>query len=291
MTLKKLNKFKTAFIFLALVFSGCGSQKNEGVRNDTVLDAYRLIDDQRSDEAIQLLETSLAQDPSKSEYKVVLASAYAHKAGIKIQKLVPLLTQSDKIKKLGEPNLNSPTAATTSQRVNASAQNIAKLLSKFSGFFEAYALIPQVSKDQATYLTHAVYLLNDIGSALKPEDVLYRAVLETVLLKYELAEGFIGELIEPETHGDKTCRLNLGNINDSVIRMGKLLIDICNDIGFVKPKEASDMKKIADQVSESVTNITMATTAVTVADEAANIFLKEAALQNGFGKIIKCGGD
>ena len=273
-----------------LVMFGCAGSKNEGVRNDTVLEAYRLIDDQRTDEAIQLLETSLVADPSKSEYKVVLASAYAHKAGIKIQKLVPMLTQSDKIKKLNDQSLDASLDDSVSGKVNSGALNIARLLTKFSGFFEAYALVPTVTKNQAVYLTHAIYLLNDVGNDLKPEDVLYRAVLETVLFKYFLAEGFIGELIEPKAKDQVSCRLDLGNVNDSIVKMGKLLIDICNDIGYVNPKQAVDMKKIAEQVSESVTNLTIATTAVTAADEAANIFLKQVAIQNGFGKIIKCGG-
>jgi NRPS condensation-like uncharacterized protein len=73
--------------------------------------------------------------------------------------------------------------------------------------------------------------------------------------------------------------------------MGKLLIDIYNDIGFANPKQAVDMRKMAEQTSDSVTNLTIATTTVTVLDEAANIFLRQAAIQNGFGKIIKCGGN
>ena len=290
MKFKKILKITISiFVFSSFLF-GCGNKKDNS-RNDTVLEAYRLIDEQRTDEAIELLETSLSQEPSNTDYKAVLASAYAHKAGIKIQKLVPVLSQSDKLKKLNDKLSEVSKTESASVRVNAGALNIAVILAKFSGFFEAYASVPLVNKDQATYLVHAIYLLNDIGNKIKPEDVLYRAVLEIVLLKHYIAEGFIGEFIEPQTKGEQTCKLDLGNVNDTIIKMGKLLIDIYNDIGFANPKQAVDMKEMAEQTSDSVTNLTIATTAVTVLDEAANIFLRQAAIQNGFGKIIKCGGN
>ncbi len=290
--MKFKNLLKVTLV-LSLAFSalfGCGT-KSESQQNDNVLKAYRLIDEQRTDEAIELLETSLTQDPSNTEYKKVLASAYAHKAGIKIQKLVPALNQSDKLKKLNDKLPELASSQSTTEKVNAGALNIALLLTRFAGFFEAYASVPMVDNSQAAYLTHAIYLLNDIGSQIKQEDVLYRAVLEIVLFKHILSDGLIGEFIAPKTKDEQTCRIDLGNVNDTIVRLGKLMIDVYNDIGFANPKQAGDMKKMAEQTSDSISNITIATTTVTVLDEAATLFLKQAALQNGFGKIIKCGGN
>lgn len=290
MKFKKILKVTLVLSLAVSTLFGCGT-KNESQQNDTVLKAYRLIDEQRTDEAIELLESSLTQDPSNSEYKAVLASAYAHKAGIKIQKLVPVINQSDKLKKMNDKIPEIGSNQSTTEKVNAGALNIAMLLTRFAGFFEAYASVPLVDKNQATYLTHAIYLLNDIGAQIKQEDVLYRAVLEIVLFKHILAEGLIGEFIAPQTKDEQTCRIDLGNVNDTVVKLGKLMIDIYNDIGFANPKQAGDMKKMAEQTSDSVSNITIATTTVTVLDEAATIFLRQAAIQNGFGKIIKCGGN
>ena len=289
----KFKKILKVTLILSLAVStlfGCGA-KNESQQNDTVLKAYRLIDEQRTDEAIELLETSLTQNPSNSEYKAVLASAYAHKAGIKIQKLVPAINQSGNLKKMNDKLPEIGSNKSTTDKVNDGALSIAMLLTRFAGFFEAYASVPVVTKDQATYLTHAIYLLNDIGSQMKQEDVLYRAVLEVVLFKHILAEELIGEFVSPQTKDEQTCRIDLGNVNDTIVKLGKLMIDIYNDIGFANPKQAGDMKKMAEQTSDSVTNITIATTTVTVLDEAATIFLRQAAIQNGFGKIIKCGGN
>jgi hypothetical protein len=290
MNFKKNLQLTIAFLFFTLACFGCG-HKNETQQENNILKAYRLIDEQRTDEAIELLENSLAEDPQNTDYKSVLASAYAHKAGIKIQKLVPAINQAEKLKKIDDKSASTAEPHSAIEKVNADALNIAALLGKFAGFFEVYASIPLVSKEQGPYLSHAIYLLNDIGNTIKPEDVLYRAVLEIVLLKHILAENLVGEFVASPTKDKQTCLIDIGSVNDTVVTIGKLMIDIYNDIGFANPQQAEAMKKLANETSDSVSNITIATTTVTVLDEAATIFLKQAAIQNGFGKIIKCGGN
>ena len=289
----KLDQRKTITLlfiglFLSVLVLGCA--KKEDKKEDTVLKAYRLIDEQRTDEAIELLESAIAKEPSNTQYKAVLASAYAHKGGIKVQKLVPIINHSEKLKKLSEklPEVNK--SESHSQRVNQTALNLAALLLRFSGFLEAYASVPLVTKDQATYLRHAIYILNDLGDKVRQEDVLYRAILEIVLLKHILAENFIGEFMEPATKEEVTCRIDLGHVNDTAITLGKLLIDIFNDIGFSNPKQSEQMKRMANETSETISNLTIFFTSATVVDEASNIFIRQAAIQNGFGKIIRCNG-
>lgn len=288
--MKIQNLMKRAFLcFIVLGILGCADKK-QNQRDDTVLNAYRLIDENRNDEAIQLLETSLQDDPSNYDYKAVLSSAYAHKAGIRIQNLIPAVQKSSQLKKINE-NSKLGASDTLGGKIDSGALVIAGMLGKFSGVLETYASVPTVDKTQSTYLIHAIYLLNSLGTGIKPEDVIYRAVLEIVLFKYYLAEGFIGEFVEPKVKDEVSCRLDLGNVNDSIIKIGKLLIDIFNDIGFANPKQAEDMKRLSTETSDSISSLTIATTTVTVIDEAANIFLKQTAIQNGFGKIIKCGGN
>jgi 23S rRNA G2069 N7-methylase RlmK/C1962 C5-methylase RlmI len=80
-------------------------------------------------------------------------------------------------------------------------------------------------------------------------------------------------------------------LHGAIVELGKLLIDIYNDAGIINPKQAATSKQLAEQVKDAILKITDATTAVTVVDETVNVLLKQAAIQNGFGKIIKCGGD
>lgn len=287
----RLNKLALipALVVFTLIFCGCGKQQNHN--EDTVLKAYRLIDEQRTDEAIELLEGELNKTPNNNEYKSVLASAYAHKAGIKIQKLVPVISQADRLKKLKEKYEGIDKKSSFSNQLNKLALNASSLFIKLSSMMEAYASVPVLSVDQATYLRHAIYILNSIGKSATQEDVLYRAILEVVLFKHILSENLIGEFMEPATKDELKCRIDLGNLNDTLINLGKLLIDIYNDLGFANPKQAGDMKKLSLETSEAISDLTMTTTTIAVLDEASTIFLKQAVVQYGFGKIIKCNGN
>jgi hypothetical protein len=72
---------------------GCGKKTNKNEQDEVVLKSYRLIDSDRADEAIELLENHLSKDSTNNTYKSVLASAYAHKGGVKIQKFIPIVNQ------------------------------------------------------------------------------------------------------------------------------------------------------------------------------------------------------
>lgn len=286
---EKKYRFALALIaFISLMSFGCDKQDRHN--EDSVLRAYQLIDEQRTDEAIELLETELNKNPNSNEYKSVLASAYAHKAGIKIQKLVPVINQADCLNKLKEKSSEVDKKESFSNRLNKMAIDASSLFVKLSNVMEAYASVPVLTADQATYLRHAIYLLTSIGKGLTQDDVLYRAVLEIILFKYILSENLIGEFTESVVVDEAKCRIDIGNLNETLINLGKLLIDIYNDLGFVDPKRADDMRKLSEETSDTVSNLTIATTTIAVLDEASTMFLKQAIIQQGFGKIIKCNG-
>lgn len=104
--LRAINPTRFFIIMLVAmgIISGC-KKKSEGPSQGIVLKAYRLIDENRDDEAIDLLESELKRDPKNSEIKFILASAYAHKAGFKIQKLVPTINQTYNLKKLSRKKI------------------------------------------------------------------------------------------------------------------------------------------------------------------------------------------
>jgi hypothetical protein len=289
MIFQKRNWLSVGMIFLLSMTISCAKSRQQ-TQDDPVLEAYRLIDEQRTDEAIELLETSIANDPSNTTYKPVLASAYAHKAGIRIQTLIPFLVESEKLKKMDSKPSESSKLPTAGEQLNASVLSISQLLRSFSTASEVYASIPLISKKNLVHLNQAIFLLNDAGAKIKPEDALYRAVLEVVLFKYILAEDLVGEFAAPKEKNSQSCRIDIGNLNNSVIKLGRLLIDIYSDLGIANPKNAGDVKQMSAKTADAISNVTIATTTVTILDEASNLFLKQSIIQNGFGKIIKCGG-
>lgn len=287
----KMKKLITASLLAVacIVINACAKNDTQNKKEDVVLKSYRLIDEQRTDEAIELLESELASDPDNYEYKITLASAYAHKGGMKVQKFVPAVSKADKMKDLKLSLEDVDDKASVSNQVNTTAINVARLLTQFAQFFEVYAVIPVINSDQATYIKHAIYLLNETDDRLKPEDALYRAILGIIMFKHILAEGLIGEFVKPE--GSETCRFDLGNVNDTFVELGKTLIGVLNDIGYANDDQAKDLKTTSDEVADTVSNLTLATTSLMVIDEASSMFLQQAVIQHGFGKLIKCGGD
>lgn len=287
-----LKHTQTLILATTLLLATACAPKKSNQHEDFVLQSYRLIDEQRTSEAIALLERELINDPGNYSYKIVLASAYAHKAGFKIQKLVPTIMQIDKLNKSTEKKEN--VQKETSQKskdngANNTTLQIAALFSKISGALEAYSSIPVINRDESTYLVHAIRILNDLAGELKPEDAVYKAILEVVLFKHILAEDLLGEFAPPSTKGEANCRVDLETVNGTVINLGKLLIDIYTDLGFSNPSQAQKMTSIANETAEAVSDITLGITTMSIIDEASNVLLKQSAIQNGFGKIVKCG--
>lgn len=247
-----------SYLFLLVLCVSCAANKSDQ-RNNSVLEAYRLIDENRTDEGIQLLEDSLKADPLNSELKMVLASAYAHKAGIKIQKLVPAIIHADKIKKISEAKKPYSEQADTNAKINLAAFNIAKTLSQFAVFFEAYATIPLINKEQSVYIKHAIQLINEMTGDMKSEDLI-----------------------------NKNCQIDVSQINQTLISLGKLTIDIFNDLAIANPKQASQMKNSAAQAVDAVMALNIATTSISIIDEISQLFIKDIAVQNNFGRIFRC---
>jgi tetratricopeptide (TPR) repeat protein len=275
-------------LVLSTLLTGC-ARKNKS--EDTVLRAYRLIDAQRTDEAIELLEQKLNEDPKNYDYKVVLASAYAHKGGFKVQKLVQAVSQIKGIGDLAAPKKHPEKGDSVTVRVDLAAEQLAFIFSQVNGFLSTYRSVPSITNEDAVYLVHAIYLYSELNERIKPEDSLYRAALEIILFKHVLAEDFIGNFVEPKDKLTSACKLNIASINDNIVKVGKLLIDIFSDLAASNPDTAEQMRKSAAQTGEVVTDLTLTTTSLVAFDEASNVFLKQAVIQNGFGKIIKCDGD
>ncbi len=278
-----------------LLLGACGSKKAE--KSETpVLKAYRLIDEQRTDEAIELMEKSLSQDPGNYEYKVVLSSAYAHKGGIKIQKLLPSLLLAEKLTKLNarearlRDQLKKTPDRTRTGETNRAAIQVAFLLAKYSSYFDLYASIPTITPTQSTYVQQAIRLLNSLPSTIQPHDALYRAILEVVLFKHILAENLVGEFSPPTTKDEASCRLNLSLVNDTVIKLGKLLIDIYNDVGISNPKQAENMKQLSEETADVVSSLSISISTLSFMDDVAQDFLKQSTIQGGFGKVVRCAG-
>ncbi|NCN40775.1 hypothetical protein GW916_05940 [bacterium] len=276
---------------MTLTFAACSKNQSTDLNSeDVILKSYMLIDSQRTDEAIDVLEIELSKNPGNQKVRSALASAYAHKGGIRVQKLVSAVAKVEALSDLSEAVLGRDEGISLSENIDKIALSTAKIFSHFSNVFALYESIPTVTKDESIYVSHAISLLDEIGDSIPQEDALYRAILSIVLFKHLFSENLIGEVLKTKFEAGG-CQLNIGEINDSIIKLGKLLLSILRDLKISNPSQAGDLEKVSDEISSTTSNLTLATSSLIVIDSAASVFLQQNFIENGLGKLIRCGGD
>lgn len=287
----KLCIFKALLLLGLCTFIGC-KKKNYQPKEDTVVKAYRLIDEQRTSEAIDLLEEELKKDSStnNSEIKFVLASAYAHKAGIKIQVLVPAVTQLYKFQNATKKKKSVQKQATSGKPVNKIAVTVSAMFNQISATLETYAAIPVVTETQVDFLKHAIDLIHSIEAPINQEQALYRAVLEIILFKYTMEESLLTAptSIDFAIVEDKNCVINIKKLNESIVPLAKLLIDIFNDMALANPKHSESLIKSSAEINAYLTDLALASSTINVMDDFSASFIKRSAFELGLGKMIKC---
>lgn len=255
--------------------------------SDPILKSYRLIDTQRTDEAIELLEVELSRDPKRDELRIALASAYAHKAGMKIQKFVGIVTQSERLEKLIKSMDERKPPAEKTTAVDEASLRMANVLKRFSVVAEIYAGVPSIESQNVIYLQHAIHLLSE-DKSIPAKNVVYRLILQILLFKHFLNEKWISEPEVINGKKIKQCSLSAATVNDNIVNLGRLLINIVHDVGYVDPNQAAKMKSLAARIGDEIASASLVLTGVSLLDEAAKISLAETAKAQGFGKMVEC---
>lgn len=279
---------------LSFLVSACSSKEQELKEGDVLLTSYRLIDEQRTDEAISLLELELKKNQGDYDLQVALASAYAHKGGFKIQKLMPAFKSADEIKKLAKERKKQQKPSTEKPKKeeiqltgsDRTTRDISDLLVKASKFVNIYTSIPSITVEEAVYLNHAIYLLDELKSSILPPEALYRAVLRIVQLKHLIAKDFQENEFSSEGF---TCNDGLTQGTKRLLDVSQVIVHIISDLVIVNPKDAEVLNSITLQISESVSHLTSVSTSLIVLEETSNAYLQQSAIQQGFGNLFKCG--
>lgn len=283
--------FKALLLLGLCVFMGC-KKKPKQPKEDTVVKAYRLIDEQRTSEAIDLLEEELKKDSSihNNEIKFVLASAYAHNAGIKIQVLVPAVTQLYKFQNATKKKKLAQQYSASGKPVNKIAVTVSAMFNQISATLETYAAIPGVTEAQVDFLKHAIELINSIEAPVTQEQALYRAVLKIILFKYMMEESLLTApaSIDVAIVEDKNCVINIKKLNESLVPLGKLLITIFNDMAIANPRHSESLTKTSTEINTQLAEMALASNTFSVMDEFSASLIKRSALELGLGKMIKC---
>ncbi len=164
-----------SYIVLLLSALSCSSKEQPATRESALSKGFAMLDHRQYDEAIQYFADLAEKDPHY-QVKLAWASAYAARAGVKIETIYAFVTAK-----------NSTTPELQIRLKGMSLDQQAKdLLNSLGTYSAVWNKIPSVSQSAREDLQRAVNIL-------KQEDVpgvrLYSAALHAVILKSSIEEG------------------------------------------------------------------------------------------------------
>lgn len=189
-----MKKWILPFILLLAVNLSCQPAR----QNDPFVSGFEKIDQGNYDEAIHYFSDMHSKDPNNPKIKMALASAYAGSAGLKIDRFWnfakemrgPAIT-SESLKNhpfylLNKKNIE-PFESIIPIETKADLDQAFLLMSGLDTYRTRAQIYPYVKKDRRPDVEKAVAILNaenNQGASL------YRAILNGVLLRSDLDDGF-----------------------------------------------------------------------------------------------------
>ncbi|MGE0632500.1 MAG: tetratricopeptide repeat protein [Pseudobdellovibrionaceae bacterium] len=271
-----MNKILLLSFCAFLALNGCGrlEKKSESPQ----LKSYKLIDAGRSDEAIVLMERELEANPENRSYRMTLASAYAHKAGFKIQKLLPLIKNGKPL-----PSWKSIQKANAKKsKTELATLKLSWHLRNYLHFMETYRSIPDIHEDKIGYLRAAIETMQVLEKPY-PEEALYRTVLNVLLLKYQIQNEILGK-----KKSQDTCKIDLSFIEDRIKSVGETLIDMMSDMEIVTPKKKKEYSELREDTVEVVFNAKVTLELMKFNGALSDADLASLASRSGYDNLFGC---
>lgn len=235
---------------------GCG-RENKAQDETPLLHAYRLIDENRTDEAISLLSdelTKISQTGSNddrtqaeiTELRVTLASAYAKKAGISIKEIAKSMDLGQKIAKT-DFEVNDNIIIIGSPKGDQSLKEIIHLFAYYLKLVKNLSVIPQVEESNVVYLTRALKVLDGTQN-LKSADLLYTIILELVYFKTILSSKELSDSAPRVVVKKGQCVVDVFKFKQLLEKLSKVILSGYENLAKLFPanekKYESDAKSI-----------------------------------------------
>ncbi len=253
--------FLIILIFLLNTITSCKLNSNENKQSSSRLTAYKLIDTDHADDAILMLEDELENNDQtfieRSESLFTLSSAYASKAGIRIDTLIPLITelkQMFKIQKQLKESQNKieekrrQVSASTNQTLGTDSdlimESFSLLLTEQTLSLKIFSQVPIIQSQSLPYLTHSVRLLEELITYNPlPQYGIYKVILQTILLKSKIVEFQSDPEIEKKM---SSCTLDIFKTSELIDIISENTIAIYSALSISNPssREKNDISII-----------------------------------------------
>jgi len=233
-------------IYLNLLLLGCSHPSEKTQRSEKenkILDAKRLIDQNDDERAIRILEEMKTADPGDHDVLVTLASAYAHRGQFKIQKMIGIVSEivrnSQKLERDGEKG---------NDKENESIP-MARLARQLNAFLNVYEKIPLVEVSQNEDLETALLLLHQIPPHLmESADYLFRGAIRLFTFKFQMGSP----IQESGEWSQDSCRTGQEKLKQRLMLAGQSLVLVLDDFISAAPKEAETLNESRSRIKESL---------------------------------------
>jgi hypothetical protein len=237
-----------------------------------------------------VLEKQLEVTPNSTELKTVLASAYAHSAGVRMHQFLTVLSrfQNKSNEISGLKDRPSKAQMTYKQKVSEeSLEDTLKFLIQTQAMVQALAELPSLNTADEAKLQYAVQILSELPANLNQEDALYRGLLRLVLIKSSL-QRLTHTKMKVSQAKDGTCEIDTNEVSDNVNEFVIYMMLLYQDLSLGQPK----MKEhyLGLQQDLEVTNSVIQTnlTAVTSTSVLYTIWSKEWKAANDNRPFTEC---
>ncbi len=214
-----------------LIMTSCQAKEELITREDRLSKGNALIDQGRYDEAIEYF-TDLLKADSHPHVKLALASSYAGRAGLRLEKIYSFVVVRD---------LQVEPVSFVGLPVEKQTQNLMKSLVRYSRQWDK---VPQVNAAARADLARALAVLQGEKSAGVR---LYSATLRVVLLKSVIEEGLTNW---KQFRSQRYCSDDLQPYFHWVMGLLDNLILIAEDLQLAFPEKASEYTQLLRDLKE-----------------------------------------
>jgi tetratricopeptide (TPR) repeat protein len=219
-----------ALILLTFSFVACQPKQESETREKALSRGFAMMDDGKNDEAIEYFAKLAQQDPH-FHVKLAWASAYANRAGVRIEKIYSFAV-----------------LATKTQDFKAQFQGLTfdrqteELIKNINTYLARWNKIPNLNAEARGDLQKA---LDVLSPDQEPAVRVYAAILRLVLLKSVTAEGFENFRL---LSNEKICGDQLNGYFDWGLQILNQLAILSEDLEKSFPKNAGPYRETKEKV-------------------------------------------
>lgn len=225
-------KFQVATLLLIFSTVACQTKEEPETREAALRKGFAMMDEGKSSEAINYF-AELAERDSHFHVKIAWASAYAHRAGLRIEKIYSFTALSPRTQDFSLP-MNG---LSFDQKTTVLLQNIQSFLSRWER-------IPTLNASARSDLQSAVQILSQ---ETEPGARLYSAILRVVLLKSVSQEANVNwSALQSQT----VCGKQLKSFYSWAVQVLEQLSVLSEDLEIAFPKEAQNYREIKNKTRD-----------------------------------------